>query len=118
MGQREARQAAAAGQRHVGLAVAEGAAAQVDVHPVEGLALALVDGDRPAEPQRQLLVGADLLPGDLLRAPVVLVDQVLPGRPADLVLRPVLQLHRGPVVAERRDDAPGAVDPAPVRRRS
>ena len=115
MGQRQTRESPATAQAHVGLAVTECTTAKIDVDAVKGLPLALVDRDCPAEAQRQLLVGADLLPGDLLRPPIILVGQVLPRGTGYRMCRAILELHRGAFITERGDEPPGTIDPAPVR---
>ena len=91
----------------------ERAAPEVDVDLVEGQALALVDGQRPGEPQRELLEGAGDRLDDLLLGLIVGVAAALPRDRLDLVLVAV-DLDPDALFLEPRDAGDGAVDPAPV----
>src|SRR5581483_241375 len=84
--QRQPFQRAAARQGHVRLAVGERAAPQVDVDLVQRKPLALVDGERPGQPQRKLAEGASHRFDDLLRRAVEGVAPAFPGCLLDLVL--------------------------------
>ena len=84
--QRQAFERAAARQRNVGLTVRERAAPEIDVDLVERQPLALVDGQRPGQAQRELPERAGDRLDDLLRRLVVGVAPALPGDRLDLVL--------------------------------
>ena len=106
-------QRAAARQRNVGLAVRERAAAKVDIHLVERQPLALVDGERPGQPHRELAEGAGHRLDDLLGRLVEGVAPAFPGCLLDLVLVAV-DLDPDALLLQARDAGDGAVDPAPV----
>ena len=104
-------------ERHVGLAGGECAALQVHDDAVEGLALGLVDGDRPSEAEGKLREVADRFADDaaLLQGEP---DEV-PGMGPDLdEVAAVPELHEQEVLSllvllERLDGADAPVDPAP-----
>ena len=101
-------------QRHVQLAVGEGAAGEVHDHPVQGLPLRLVDRDRPGQLHRQLRERADHLMHQ--RTALDAGARDLPGVLAHLLGAAVAQQHGDHrpvgVGADRRDPAERAVDPA------
>jgi hypothetical protein len=112
-GERKPFERAAARQCHVRLPMGEGPTPKVDVHLVQRQALALVDGERPRQPQRELPEGARDRLDDLLLRLVVSIAAVLPGDALEFVLIAV-DLDPYSVFLQARHAGDGAVDPAPV----
>ena len=110
-------QRGAAGEGHVHLPMGEGPPAHVDDRLLEGLALALVDGDGEGQAHRVLGEGADRFRGQLPLLQEKAVD--LPGVRRDLhglagvQLRPDQRLPFF-IFREASHPADGPVDPAPV----
>ena len=102
-----------AAEGHVGLPGRERALAEVDDRPVVGLALRLVDGDRPGQPQRELRELGNDIPGEFLGRAGVGVLELLPHGRLHLVHLPVhLDEHRR---GDRHHRADGNLRTAPRR---
>jgi hypothetical protein len=114
----DALKARAAAEGHVDLSVGERPPPDVDDDPVEGLALALVDRDRPGQLERVLGERADGLGHDFAGLPVEGEPENLPDVGPDLNLPAVGELDLDHIILARgfedlQDPADRTVDPAP-----
>ena len=84
-------QRAASAQGHIGLSASKGSASgEVYLHTTESQSLALMDGDSPRQPQRELDKDAQLLFNDFLFFLIESIPHVLPDLTHHIVFMAVL----------------------------
>ena len=88
--ERDAFQRTAAGEGHIGLSAGKDASGEIYLHVVEREALALVDGDGPSQPDRELDIDADFLFFNLLFLFVEGIAHVSPAVAFHLVFVSIL----------------------------